>query len=178
VWVSPHDHSAEVVELLGELGVGDHATVFVATVREGPGWPALVARGWDLSRLGQRYEAFGSEFEPYLRSDSSLADREAFEVRTRMTHAFRAFVQLDPELPDELAPLSGPRSRAAHTFEALYTGLAAASQRHFDAVTRESSEQPRAVASRDARPQEATASASGSSSRSRRRSGAIGREKR
>ncbi|MGN6871893.1 MAG: PaaX family transcriptional regulator [Solirubrobacteraceae bacterium] len=135
VWVSPHDHSAEVVELLGELGVADHATVFVASMRDGPGWPALVGRGWDLTGLGERYEVFGSEFSRYLRPDSSPADREAFEVRTRMTHVFRAFAQLDPELPDELAPLSGPRTRAAEIFEALYSSLAPASQRHFDAVT-------------------------------------------
>jgi DNA-binding transcriptional regulator PaaX len=52
-----------------------------------------------------------------------------------MTHVYRGFAQLDPELPDELAPLSGPRRRAADIFDALYTALAAPSQRHFDAVT-------------------------------------------
>jgi len=136
VWVAPHDHSSEVAELLDDLEVAGFATVFVASAREGPGWPALVARGWDLSGLGERYEAFGSEFSRYLDSDASLADREAFEVRTRMTHEFRAFAQLDPELPEELAALSGARTRAAEVFDALYTGLAPASQRHFDAVTR------------------------------------------
>ncbi len=136
VWVSPHDHSAEVVELLGDLGVAGYGTVFVANVSDGPGLPALVARAWNLSGLEERYEAFGSEFERYRAAGgSSLADREAFLVRTRMTHVFRTFAQLDPELPDELAPLSGPRTRAADIFEALYTGLAAPSQRHFDAVT-------------------------------------------
>jgi phenylacetic acid degradation operon negative regulatory protein len=135
VWIAPHDHSAGIAELLGELGVADHGTVFVASVREGPGWPALVARAWDLGNLGVRYEEFWSEFGPYQRPDSSLADREAFMVRTRMTHVFRAFAQLDPEVPDELAPLSVPRRRAADVFESLYLSLAPASQRHFDATT-------------------------------------------
>jgi phenylacetic acid degradation operon negative regulatory protein len=136
VWVSPHDHSAEVVELLGELGVAEHGTVFVASVGDGPGVPALVARAWDLTGLEERYNAFCSEFEPYLASGGpSIGDREAFLVRTRMTHVFRAFAQLDPELPDELAPLSGPRTRAADLFEVLYTALAPPSQRHFDAAT-------------------------------------------
>jgi phenylacetic acid degradation operon negative regulatory protein len=133
VWVAPHDHSTEVAELLGELGVGEHATVFVASVREGPGWPALVERAWDLSGLEERYEAFCSEFAQY--SDASLSDRDAFVIRTRMTHVFRAFAQLDPELPDPLAPLSGPRSRAADIFDTLYESLAPGSQRHFDAIT-------------------------------------------
>ena len=139
VWVSPHDHSAEVVDLLGELGVADAATVFVARVGDagaGSGLPALVARAWDLSGLEERYEAFCSGFERYLAPDApAVSDREAFLVRTRLVHLFRGFAQLDPELPQDLAPLSGPRTRAAEIFESLYTGLAAASQRHFDAVT-------------------------------------------
>ena len=134
VWVSPHDHSSEVVELVGELGVGEFATVFVARAGGGFGLPALVTRAWDLSGLAERYEAFCSGFERYL-APEALSDREAFLVRTRLMHTFRAFAQLDPELPDELAALSGPRTRAADIFEALYTGLAAPSQRHFDAVT-------------------------------------------
>jgi phenylacetic acid degradation operon negative regulatory protein len=133
VWVSPHDNSFEVRELLGELGVAEFATVFVASVRDGTGLAALVARAWDLSGLGGRYDAFCAEFEPYR--SASLGDREAFLTRTRLIHAFRAFAQLDPELPEDLAPLSGPRFRAAEIFDALYTELAAGSQRHFDAVT-------------------------------------------
>lgn len=57
-----------------------------------------------------------------------------------MTHAFRAFAQFDPELPDELAPLSAPRTRAANIFEVLYASLAPSSQRHFDAVARSARE--------------------------------------
>jgi phenylacetic acid degradation operon negative regulatory protein len=136
LWVSPHDHSSEVADLLGELGVADHGTVFVSGVRAGPGLPALVARAWDLSGLSDGYEAFCAEFEAYLTPRPSLGDREAFLVRTRLMHTFRAFAQLDPELPDELAPLSRSRSRAAEIFDALYSGLAAPSQRHFDAITR------------------------------------------
>ena len=136
VWVSPHDHSSEVVELVGDLGVGEFATVFVARAGGGLGLPALVTRAWDLSGLGARYDAFCSGFERYLAPETPvMSDREAFLVRTRLMHLFRGFAQLDPELPDELAPLSGPRMRAADIFEALYTGLAAPSQRHFDAVT-------------------------------------------
>ena len=132
VWVVPHDHSAEVAELLSELGVASHGAVFVATVGAGPGLAAMVARAWDLNGLAERYDAFCAEFDPYL--SASLADHDAFVVRTRLMHAFRSFAQLDPELPDELAPLSAPRRRTAEIFDALYTGLAAPSQRHFDAV--------------------------------------------
>jgi phenylacetic acid degradation operon negative regulatory protein len=65
---------------------------------------------------------------------AGLSDREAFALRTRVAHQFRGFPLLDPELPEELAPMSGVRQRAVQTFHALHGGLAKASQRHFDAV--------------------------------------------
>lgn len=133
VWLAPQDHSSEVADLLSELGVADWGAVFVSSVRAGPGLPALVSRAWDLTGLEERYETFCSEFSRY--ASRSLGDRDSFMVRTRLMHTFRAFAQLDPELPDELAALSGERTRAAEIFDALYTGLAAPSQRHFDAVT-------------------------------------------
>jgi len=132
LWLSPHDHGTEVADLLSELDVAEFASVFVASLRAGPGLPSMVARAWDLSGLEERYGAFCAQFEPHL--SASLSDHDAFLVRTRMTHAFRGFAQLDPELPDELAPLSGSRTHAADIFETLYTGLAGSSQRHFDAV--------------------------------------------
>jgi phenylacetic acid degradation operon negative regulatory protein len=132
VWMAPHDHCTEVAELLEELGVAEFASVFGASVRVGAGLPAMVARAWDLSSLEERYDAFRSGFEGYV--NASLGDHDAFMVRTRLMHAFRAFAQLDPELPDELAPLSRSRERAVEIFDALYNGLAASSQRHFDAV--------------------------------------------
>ena len=58
---------------------------------------------------------------------------DAASYRTELYPAYHA--EREAAMPDELAPLSGPRTRAAEIFEALYTGLAAASQRHFDAVT-------------------------------------------
>jgi phenylacetic acid degradation operon negative regulatory protein len=137
VWVSPHDHGDEVVRLLAELGMSERATVFLARVTELDGLPALVSRAWDLTGLVGRYEAFTSEFAPYRRRGAtrSLAPTKAFDVRTRLVHRFRGFPSLDPELPEELAPLARPRERAVRTFHVLYRALAPAAQRHFDEVT-------------------------------------------
>ena len=163
VWVSPHDHSREVQELLDELQMADSATLFVAGVRALQGLPMLVSRAWDLSGLVDRYEAFCAEFEAVAGDaerggpvgggavgggpgvggaagrdgagvGAGLSDREAFALRTRVAHQFRGFPLLDPELPEELAPMSGARERAVQIFHALCEGLAEASQRHFDAV--------------------------------------------
>ena len=141
LWVSPHDHGAEVVELLHELGVEGHATVLLAPSAAAQGLRVLSERAWDLTGLAERYAAFEPEFSPYVASvsgsaESGLTDRQAFLVRTRLVHLFRGFPFLDPELPEELAALSEERGRAVATFDALYEGLAEAAQRHFDLVTR------------------------------------------
>jgi phenylacetic acid degradation operon negative regulatory protein len=132
VWVSPHDHVDQVRRLLASLGVSDFATVFSASPH---GLTPLVARAWDLSGLVDRYEAFVGEFAGYEARSTGLSDRDAFVVRTRVTHMFRGFPFLDPELPEELAPISAARGRAVEMFHSLYEGLAEQSQRWFDEVT-------------------------------------------
>lgn len=42
---------------------------------------------------------------------------------------------IDRIASEAVAPVSGPRERAAATFQELYEGLALASQRHFKVVT-------------------------------------------
>jgi phenylacetic acid degradation operon negative regulatory protein len=135
VWVSPHDHSAEVGALLEELGVSASAVVFVARVGSVDGLRAMVDRAWDLSSLAARYDAFDTEFSRYRARGVRLDDREAFLVRTRLMHLFRGFPALDPELPDGAATVSRARARAVRTFQVLFERLASASQRHFEAVT-------------------------------------------
>ena len=136
VWVSPHDHFAEVVELLEELEVDEFATLFRAPMEAAAGLGAFASRAWDLSSLAGRYDAFCEEFGAFVRRGRPrrLADEEAFMVRTRLVHIFREFPVLDPELPDELAPLGHARGRAVEIFHTLYDGLAEPSQRHFEAV--------------------------------------------
>jgi phenylacetic acid degradation operon negative regulatory protein len=138
VWVSPHDHSDEVMELLAELEVAEFAALFEARAGESgpPGLAALVARAWDLSGLVERYEAFADEFSPYIAAEARMRipDSEAFLVRTRLVHLFRGFPFIDPELPEELAPVGETRRRAVETFHSLYEGLAEPSQRHFEVV--------------------------------------------
>jgi phenylacetic acid degradation operon negative regulatory protein len=136
VWVSPHDHEREVVGLLRDLAVEQLAAVFVARPSERSGLAAFAAKGWDLDSLADRYDAFCAEFRPYMPATARrrLTDREAFLVRTWLMHLFRAFPQLDPELPQDLAPVAKGRSRAAAIFQRLYAGLAEPAQRHFERV--------------------------------------------
>jgi phenylacetic acid degradation operon negative regulatory protein len=131
-WISPHDREQEVVALIDELQVGDHAGVMVGRPAVGLDFRALVSRAWDLDALDTRYRAFIDEFSaPDPRAD----EHSAFLLRTRLVHLFRRFPALDPELPDELMHAPAHRAKAVALFDRLYAKLAPKAQRHFDAVT-------------------------------------------
>ncbi|WP_328618013.1 PaaX family transcriptional regulator [Amycolatopsis sp. NBC_00355] len=133
-WIAPHDREAEVLALLGELDVTEHAGLLLGRPSAALDVRRFAGRAWDLDELAARYTAFVGQFGRYPGED--LADRTAFDVRTRLVHTFRAFPSLDPELPAELVPAPDHRAAAVELFHDLYTALAPAAQRHFDEVTR------------------------------------------
>ena len=134
-WIAPHDREAEVVALLGELDVAEHAGLLLGRPSAALDVRRFAGRAWDLDELAARYAAFVTQFRGYSRG-RKLTDATAFEVRTRLVHTFRAFPSLDPELPKELVPEPERRAAAVDLFHDLYTALAPPAQRHFDEVTR------------------------------------------
>jgi phenylacetic acid degradation operon negative regulatory protein len=136
-WASPHDREEEVTELLVSLDVAEYAVALVGRPVALLDFRAFVTRAWDIQELEARYEAFAREFSPYLPADAraSLSDREAFLMRTRLVHMFRAFPFLDPEIPEGYMSEPRHRAEAVSVFHALYEALATPAQRHFDEVT-------------------------------------------
>ncbi|GAA3548925.1 PaaX family transcriptional regulator C-terminal domain-containing protein [Amycolatopsis ultiminotia] len=130
-WLAPHDREAEVLEVLGELDVTEHAGLMLGMPSAALDVRRFAGRAWDLDGLSARYDAFVTEFGSCPRD---LPDAEAFTVRTRLVHAYRVFPSLDPELPADLIPAPGRRAAAVELFHDRYTALAPAAQRHFDRV--------------------------------------------
>lgn len=134
-WISPHDHEDEVTELLRSLQVTEHAGVMLGCPAASLDFGGLVARAWDLPALAAGYRAFIDAFAGWANAMPAL-DREAFLVRTQMTHAFRAFPSADPELSDQLMPEVAPlRTEAVRIFHSAYGRLAPAATSWFGAVT-------------------------------------------
>jgi phenylacetic acid degradation operon negative regulatory protein len=132
-WIAPHDREAEVVALLGELDVTEHAGLLLGRPSAALDVRRFAGRAWDLDDLAARYTAFVGQFGGH--AGEELPDKTAFDVRTRLVHTFRAFPSLDPELPADLVPAPDHRAAAVELFHDLYTALAPAAQRHFDEVT-------------------------------------------
>jgi phenylacetic acid degradation operon negative regulatory protein len=123
LWVSPRDHTGEVLARFKELGITT-ATAFRATALEGAG--GIAARAWDLDGLRAGYEEFIA-FATALRDQAAaggIAPLEALIARTRVMSEWRAFPAMDPDLPADLLPPGWPRARARGLFIACYDLLA------------------------------------------------------
>ncbi len=136
VWIAPRDHGAEVAELLHGLGVADHACVLVGAPPASLDVDAILLQAWDLDDVTARYAAFLEEFEPLRprRAQAALAPLDAFVVHTRLTHLFRGFPLVDPELPDALMPVPRLRPKVIKLFHELYRGLREPAEQHFAEV--------------------------------------------
>jgi phenylacetic acid degradation operon negative regulatory protein len=121
LWVAPRDRAIEVISQLAELGIAT-ATAFRASIVPGVSPDGLPQRAWDLDNLRARYDRFIGHTEG-LR-ERTLAGRvspvAALVTRTRVMDEWRAFPELDPDLPEELLPAAGPRGRARELFTTTY----------------------------------------------------------
>jgi phenylacetic acid degradation operon negative regulatory protein len=131
-WISPHDREREVTALLAEHDVAQHAGLLLGNPAASLDFSSFVGRVWDLDELAGRYRVFVDQFGGH--DLAKLTDRAALLLRTRLTHMFRQFPFLDPELPAGLVPPPAHRADAVRLFHDLYTALAPAAMRHFDEV--------------------------------------------
>ncbi len=127
-WIAPHDREHAALALLDELGVTRYAGLMLGKPSLAHG---LIHRIWDSDALAERYRAFVEAFA----TAPATTDRDAWQLRTRLVHAFRQFAFLDPELPEDLIAAPADRRAAIDLFHRRYPALAPAAQRYFDEVT-------------------------------------------
>ena len=141
-YVSPRDVGTEALALLERHGVHGFARVFSGAL-EGPGDDAdLVEQCWDIDAIAARYRAFIHHYAPLWRRDvaaqrrATLDDRNAFVTRFALTHDFRRFPFVDPDLPEKLLPPRWPGVRARRLFAEYNALLRRGAFRFFDAIAR------------------------------------------
>jgi phenylacetic acid degradation operon negative regulatory protein len=138
LYISPHDHLAEVERLAAELEALELVQMYRATATRPIDPRDLVARAWDnLEAVNARYTAFIGRFGgkgSRVRTDR-LSDQEAFRMRFELASHFRHCLCGDPELPDALAPVDWHGFEARRLFLKLHARVTAGGMRYFDAVT-------------------------------------------
>ena len=140
-YVAPRDVSAQVRRLAERLGADGFAKTFIARGAGATSDEQIVTQSWDLSRIARAYERFiklyGSLYtrDKERKSRRELDDRDAFIMRFMLTHDFRRFPFIDPDLPSSLLPKSWVGTRARALFEKYHAMLTDGATRFFDAVS-------------------------------------------
>lgn len=128
-YIAPRDVSDEVRRLADSLGAGDFARTFIAERASGTSDDQIVRECWDLARIARAYERFTRHYAPLYERDKarkrtgSLKNVDAFIMRFALTHDFRRFPFIDPDLPNSLLPSGWAGARARKLFEAYHAML-------------------------------------------------------
>jgi len=134
LFVTPHDLRAQVRDMIRRHRVEADVTLHYGTLE----WPAdavqVVARAWDLDRVGARYAEFQDRTSRELGRHRAVDDRDAFARRFLLTHEFRRFLFGDPDLPDALLPPDWAGTAARETFLEYNARLRASAERFYRSI--------------------------------------------
>jgi len=139
-YVSPRDVAARAQALVANHGVSEFARIFTARFDGPVTAEAMVRRCWNLPAIARQYEAFIKHYAPMYRRDATLrrkralSDASAFVHRFALTHDFRRFPFIDPDLPAQLLPRGWSGTRARELFESYHALLTDGALRFFNAV--------------------------------------------
>lgn len=126
-WVAPRP-AAGVADVVEEAGV----CVQRFSARSHDDCADVVSRAWDLDELAGGYRRFLDDARSALAGACTCTDEGAFAARSRLIHAWRAFLPLDPGLPPALLPAHWPGTTAAGWFDEQAARLLPAARRYVD----------------------------------------------
>lgn len=158
VWLSAHDVSDEVKEVVEGLGGEAHVEIFRGEHLGFSDARTLVSASWDLDSVNREYEAFLDRHEDDYRScrrrgeGGGLSPEECFVRRFGLTHEYRRFPFMDPYLPEPLLPEGWLGDRAADLFDAYHELLSPLAEEYVETVCEFLKAPGRAEESRPAEP--------------------------
>jgi len=131
-WISPRP-SVELDPLLEAERLP--AERFVASYDGDP--RGLLARAWDLDRLGRAYQRWLAQAGELLATAGPDApDPAVFALRSALVHGWRKFLFTDPGFPAALLPPAWPGHEAARLFHAESARLMPGASRFVDCCLR------------------------------------------
>ena len=136
-YVAPRDVSLHVHRLAQRLGADGFARTFIARGAGGTSDQHLVSQCWDIRRIARAYQRFLRRYGPLYARDRArktrrrLSQANAFIVRFALTHDFRRFPFIDPDLPRRLLPKDWAGARARKLFEDYHAMLTEGALRYF-----------------------------------------------
>lgn len=130
VWIAADAGGvAALRELLREQGLDRYAIWLRSRADSGAEQDELVGRAWDLDAVRAAHEDFLGRF--HKAASSPLGAEEAFVLRTRLVHAWRATFERDPRLPGTLLPPDWPGFTATRLFVDTWRAVREPADRHW-----------------------------------------------
>lgn len=111
LWICPAYLTDEVEEILHDLGLREHSTVFITErPRVAGDLREAVAAWWDLDELRGHHEDFLTQHAPdgLVPVESPVSSRDAFAIYIRSVDTWRIIPYIDPGLPADLLPADWP----------------------------------------------------------------------
>jgi phenylacetic acid degradation operon negative regulatory protein len=119
LWICPDFLSEEIEQILEDLDVRDHATLFRTERPRASGDLASAISGWwDLAQLDALHRGVIGQLRGLL-AGGRVAPAEAFARYIRGVDAWRVIPYVDPGLPIELLPRNWPGAESTRLFEEL-----------------------------------------------------------
>jgi phenylacetic acid degradation operon negative regulatory protein len=141
IWLSPHDHRAEIGSLVVSLHIQPYVQLFDAQLAGFITPSEVAARCWDLGEINAEYDAFIRKYEPPFRdcerrlaASEGVDPAECFVRRFMLIHEYRGFPYNDPYLPSELLPRDWLGLKAAALFREYHSLLTDCANRYFESV--------------------------------------------
>jgi Phenylacetic acid-responsive transcriptional repressor len=130
LWICPDYLADEVEEILHELGIRHHATLFRSELPRVAGRiEDAVARWWDLAAIAAAHHDFIAAVRTRL-PDRPPSAAEAFLIYVTGIDVWRTIPYIDPGLPPSLLPPDWPGRRSVELFTTLSDRLAEPAWQH------------------------------------------------
>ncbi len=130
-WISPNPVEGALRDMTVEFLSEDSAEIFISR------WDGdesdLVRRLWNLARVGDAYSQFIDEWLGYAQEEV-LSNAQAFIRRIGLVHAYRKFLNIDPNLPRDLLPHEWIGARARELFVTLHQRWTPRADSYFKSV--------------------------------------------
>jgi phenylacetic acid degradation operon negative regulatory protein len=119
LWICPDFLADEVEDILDDLEIREHATLFRSERPRVAGeLSAAITEWWDLDALESMHREFITELDGIL-DDADVTPAEAFARYIRGVDNWRIIPYVDPGLPADLLPANWPGAESTRLFGVL-----------------------------------------------------------
>ena len=134
-WISPNPMEEVVKKFIQDLNNSSsniHVDIFLSEYLGDP--KQLMEKCWNLKEVENEYIKFLEKWGKVLEMIDKFKENEAFITRINLVHEYRKFLNIDPQLPEDLLPQNWVGYKAYELFIKLRNELTPKADKFFYSV--------------------------------------------